>query len=42
MREALPHTEATTVPNRGHVPFLDEAESVDALRGWLRRVDVQN
>lgn len=39
MKDALPQTEATTVPNRGHVPFLDEAESVDALRRWLKQID---
>jgi pimeloyl-ACP methyl ester carboxylesterase len=35
----LPHLDATSVPGRGHVPFLDEAESVGALRRWLARVD---
>jgi pimeloyl-ACP methyl ester carboxylesterase len=29
----------TTVPDRGHVPFLDEAASVLALEAWLDDVD---
>jgi len=39
MGATLPHSETITVPDRGHVPFLDEAESVDALERWLRRID---
>jgi len=30
---------AVTVEGRGHVPFLDEAESLAAIDDWLRRVD---
>jgi len=29
----------TTVKNRGHVPFLDEPESLAAVQEWLARVD---
>lgn len=29
----------TTVADRGHVPFLDELESVTAIEQWLQRVD---
>lgn len=39
MAEALPNLVATTVRHRGHVPFLDEAESLVALENWLHRVD---
>ena len=30
---------AVTVKGRGHVPFLDEAESLAAIDGWLTRID---
>jgi pimeloyl-ACP methyl ester carboxylesterase len=30
---------AVTVKNRGHVPFLDEPESIAAIAGWLETVD---
>lgn len=30
---------AVTVPERGHVPFLDEPESTAAIAEWLARVD---
>ena len=26
------------VPGRGHLPWLDEAESVAVVRDWVRRV----
>jgi hypothetical protein len=26
------------VPDRGHVPFLDEPEAIEALRVWLSAV----
>jgi hypothetical protein len=29
---------AVTVPGRGHVPFLDEPQSLAALRQWLERM----
>lgn len=35
----LPQTDAIEVPGRGHVPFLDEPESVAALDRWLARID---
>lgn len=35
----LPQTDAVEVPDRGHVPFLDEAESTAALDRWLARID---
>jgi pimeloyl-ACP methyl ester carboxylesterase len=41
MMDALPEMTYSEIPNRGHVPFLDEAESVDAIRKWLRRVDAK-
>ncbi|SHJ34116.1 Pimeloyl-ACP methyl ester carboxylesterase [Shimia gijangensis] len=30
---------AATVPDRGHVPFLDEVEAVDALQLWISKMD---
>lgn len=39
MQAMLPQMQATTVPGRGHVPFLDEAESVATIEEWLMRVD---
>jgi pimeloyl-ACP methyl ester carboxylesterase len=30
---------AATIPERGHVPFLDEAESLAAITDWLAAVD---
>ena len=38
MKEALPHLHHTEVPGRGHVPFLDEPESIAAIREWLGQV----
>lgn len=35
MRRRRPDMVFTDVPNRGHVPFLDEPEAVDALRAWV-------
>jgi pimeloyl-ACP methyl ester carboxylesterase len=39
MQGMLPKIRVTTVPGRGHVPFLDEAESVAAIEEWLSLVD---
>jgi len=39
MKELLPDLAATEVPGRGHVPFLDEPQSVHAISQWLARVD---
>ena len=33
--------EATTIPKRGHAPFLDEAPAKEALERWLARVDAK-
>ena len=27
-----------TVPDRGHIPFLDEPQALDALRLWLEQI----
>ena len=29
------------VPGRGHIPWLDEGESVQVVREWLARVAAQ-
>lgn len=36
MQARLPGLIACTVPDRGHVPFLDEAESVEVLGRWIK------
>jgi pimeloyl-ACP methyl ester carboxylesterase len=41
MMHALPEMAYSEIPNRGHVPFLDEAESIDAIRKWLLAVDAK-
>jgi len=38
MKARRPDMIAADVPDRGHIPFLDEAESLDALRRWLKMV----
>lgn len=38
MAARRPDLVAATVPGRGHVPFLDEPESVAAIRAWLGRL----
>lgn len=38
MRDSLPGVIAAEVPDRGHVPFLDEPQAVDALREWVARL----
>ncbi|MGB0439991.1 MAG: alpha/beta fold hydrolase, partial [Paracoccaceae bacterium] len=35
MQRRLPHMIATTIPDRGHVPFLDEPDALTALNRWL-------
>lgn len=35
MRRRRPDMIAAVVPGRGHIPFLDEPESLEALRAWL-------
>ena len=35
MRRRRPEIIAAVVPGRGHVPFLDEPEALDAIRAWL-------
>ena len=39
MQKRHPKLAAVTVPDRGHVPFLDEPESLDAITDWLAAVD---
>jgi pimeloyl-ACP methyl ester carboxylesterase len=38
MQERRPDMIRVDVPGRGHVPFLDEAEALDALHRWLERM----
>ena len=39
MQARRPDMIATTVPDRGHIPFLDEPEALDALTKWLKEMD---
>jgi pimeloyl-ACP methyl ester carboxylesterase len=39
MADHHPTLDATTVKDRGHVPFLTEPESVAAIDRWLRKID---
>jgi pimeloyl-ACP methyl ester carboxylesterase len=41
MADAVPDLVTTTVTARGHVPFLDEPESIAAIQHWLERVDLR-
>lgn len=41
LKNTLPQAEILTVPDRGHVPFLDEPECVAAIERWLARVDAK-
>ena len=38
MAERRPDMVTAVVPDRGHVPFLDEPEAVDALRKWVEQM----
>lgn len=38
MMRRRPDMILANVPGRGHVPFLDEPESLDGIRRWLDRV----
>jgi pimeloyl-ACP methyl ester carboxylesterase len=39
MQRRHPDLDAVTVANRGHIPLLDEPESVAAISRWLARID---
>jgi pimeloyl-ACP methyl ester carboxylesterase len=39
MRQEAPSLVASTIADRGHVPFLDETSSVRAMDAWLEQVD---
>ena len=41
MKQQNAGLDATTIPKRGHAPFLDEAPAKDALVRWLARVDAK-
>jgi len=41
MRRAKPDLTAVTVRGRGHVPFLDEPESLSAILGFVERIDAR-
>ena len=38
MQDRRPDMIFAEVPGRGHVPFLDEPESLDALRRWIAKL----
>lgn len=39
MQKRRPDLIAATVPDRGHVPFLDEADAVSALKNWIEELN---
>jgi hypothetical protein len=39
MHALLPNLISKIIPDRGHVPFLDEVESLGAIQHWLNTVD---
>ena len=39
MQNRHPALAAATIPRRGHVPFLNEPESLAAIDDWLAAVD---
>lgn len=41
MKQKSAELDATTIPKRGHAPFLDEAPAKEALSRWLARVDAK-
>ena len=41
MKQQNAGLDATTIPKRGHAPFLDEAPAKEALKRWLARVDAK-
>ncbi len=41
MKQQNAGLDATTIPTRGHAPFLDEAPAKEALVRWLARVDTK-
>ncbi len=38
MQRRRPDMISAEVPDRGHIPFLDEPQSLDALTRWLAMV----
>lgn len=38
MRRRRPDMVFAEVPDRGHIPFLDEAQALEAIRDWLRLI----
>jgi pimeloyl-ACP methyl ester carboxylesterase len=38
MQERRPDMIATTVPDRAHIPFLDEPHSIEAIQMWLEKI----
>lgn len=38
MCKRIPSLHAVEIPKRGHVPFLDEPESVDCIRKWIDKL----
>jgi pimeloyl-ACP methyl ester carboxylesterase len=39
MRRRRPDMTFAEIPDRGHIPFLDEPEAVAAVTGWLAAVE---
>ena len=41
MKQRNADLDVTTIPNRGHAPFLDEDESLAAIARWFKRIDAK-
>lgn len=41
MRRRRPYMVFADVPDRGHIPFLDEPEALDCIRNWLAMIGTQ-
>lgn len=41
MQQRRPDLHYAEVPNRGHIPFLDEAESLHCIHAWLDAIDAK-
>ncbi|MEN9844440.1 MAG: hypothetical protein RLZZ612_2269 [Pseudomonadota bacterium] len=41
MQQRRPDMSYAEIPNRGHIPFLDEAESLHCIHAWLDAIEAQ-
>jgi pimeloyl-ACP methyl ester carboxylesterase len=41
MQQRRPDMYYAEIPNRGHIPFLDETESLHCIHAWLDAIEAQ-